>query len=267
MLCVDIWVTIKATGFRRFCSNKWFPWNAIFVAIMLLDGLVSLGGSFYNLGATSAQVVYFYRVSRVLRPFFIIFTRRNVGDIFVCALRAVPGVATIIALVLCCIIFFAGTGFILLRMGDEALPYGINATASNGSFPGLHNTTYPATTWDGQCSTYSKTFCNHYFKTASFALYESWLLTMRANWPEIMLPYVSQNPVVPVLYILFLIVTNLLLLRLVTAVSYNNYKTSTRWVKASGDEVWHSNRPRLTVILNQSIYLSQSIFLNLSFST
>jgi len=75
-----------------------------------------------------------------------------------------------------------------------------------------------------KCASLRSAKCNDYFLSFSSSLYQTWILLMKVNMPDVMTPYYHRSPSSSMFFVVFTVFTQFFFLRLILAASFTNYK-------------------------------------------
>ncbi|GMH47608.1 hypothetical protein TL16_g00104 [Triparma laevis f. inornata] len=199
---IDSMIVLKFIGKERWLKQE--VWIFVLSLLVLLDVM---------LVAADLSKLH-YPVLRFLRPAFFAARRRHLKACFVSMFKSMFACLPLMLILSFSVIIFAVIGWI--GFDSSKAPYntlnheeGHCSTANHG---------------DGTNSTMPIGSCNDYFLTFSSSIYQVWILLVKVNMPDIMMPYYKLNGYSSIYFIVFTVFTQFFFLRLILAASFTNYK-------------------------------------------
>ena len=193
---LDLWLNVVHRGWRKAI----FGWHRVEVGItcvFLLDII------------TSASGLIPFQFSRFFRPLFIISKRRHIRFYFSSILAAVPSMVPVMMFLLLTIFVGAFMGTVLFSSN----------TVGAGALASLNSTRIDAPPY---CSVFT-TECTDYFQDVSIAMYTTFDLTKKTNWPLVMLPLLEIAPASGLFFVAFQLLAHFFVFRLLLASAFSSF--------------------------------------------
>ena len=217
-------------GWRRFIKKPWLVLYAIMIVASFADLVIS--AAFCHEGGLG----YTLRIRRFFRPLFFLLSSTIMKKYIKAINLTLPQIFTVLTLLLLHVYVFAMFG-LLVFPHPPAPPNNINLTndsntsyAEAGTFSLFHNSTdsFPSSNcsiWDRYNSSYYEQLEGYkYFRTVTDAFVSLIVLLTTANHPDVMMPIYQYNRFASLYFILFLLIGMYLILNLLIAVIYSQFK-------------------------------------------
>jgi len=163
----------------------------------------------------------FPNVLRAFRPVMLIERMRNVRRICGNIINMIPRVINVGILLAMQNIFFGIMAYVLFAGIDgencEAFPK-VAPAAERGAFGRA----------GPPCSTFLPDSCSNYFSSLSESMWQLFILTTTANFPDVMLPVYSCNSLSGWFFVLYFLIGASFLLNLTLAVALDEFKALTK---------------------------------------
>jgi len=88
----------------------------------------------------------------------------------------------------------------------------------------VSDTSFCAVTYHGNGAPDDSEGCNDYFRTIGSSLYQCWILLIKVNTPDIYTPYLDQFPTSAIFFVIFELIAQFFLLRILLAACFSTYK-------------------------------------------
>jgi two pore calcium channel protein 2 len=219
---VDCYAKFYLLGWRRFITRPWFVLYAIMVVISFVDMIVSLSFCEHR-GSFPISLGYTLRIRRFFRPLFFIISSSIMKKFAKAAIKTLPQIFTVLFLLALHIYVFAMFG--LLVFPREPQP--INGTNETGYTPSGHSIPFENSSSSSPITNYSHyehLESGKYFGNIFDALTSLLVLLTTANHPDVMIPIYQFNRFSSLYFILFLGLGAFIILNLLIAVTYNQFR-------------------------------------------
>ena len=219
----DCYAKFFLLGWRRFISRPWFVLYAIMVVVSFIDIIVSLSFCDYRDDTFPKSLGYTLRIRRFFRPLFFLISSSIMKKFTKAAVLTLPQIFSVLFLLALHIYVFAMFG--LLVFPRSPVPTnGTNDTGHNpsgNSFPLLNTSNITLNT---DYSFYEHLESKEYFGNIFEALTSLLVLLTTANHPDVMIPIYQFNRFSSLYFILFLGIGAFIILNLLIAVTYNQFR-------------------------------------------
>jgi two pore calcium channel protein 2 len=219
---LDCYAKFYLLGWQRFISRPWFVIYAIMVVISFVDMIVSLSFCEHR-GSFPISLGYTLRIRRFFRPLFFIISSSIMKKFAKAAIKTLPQIFTVLFLLALHIYVFAMFG--LLVFPREPQP--INGTNETGYTPSGHSIPFENSSSSSPITNYSHyehLESRRYFGNIFDALTSLLVLLTTANHPDVMIPIYQFNRFSSLYFILFLGLGAFIILNLLIAVTYNQFR-------------------------------------------
>ena len=219
---VDCYAKFYLLGWQRFVRRPWFVLYAVMVIISFVDIIVSLSFCEHR-GSFPISLGYTLRIRRFFRPLFFIISSSIMKKFAKAAVKTLPQIFTVLFLLALHIYVFAMFG--LLVFPQEPQP--INGTNEMGYTPSGHIVPFENTSSSSPITNYSHyehLESQKYFKNIFDALTSLLVLLTTDNHPDVMIPIYQFNRFSSLYFILFLGLGAFIILNLLIAVTYNQFR-------------------------------------------
>ena len=231
-------------GWRRFIRKPWLVLYAIMIAISFVDLIISLSfceardGSIYSSRdpPSAKQLLYTLRFRRYCRPLFFLLSSTIMKKFIKAVVRTLPQIISVLVLLVLHLYVFAMIGLLAFPRPPNynGTEYYTNETSFSSYNPDrmipsdpdrmipsdvMHNSTLNLT-----YSHYAELEGSKYFNNVTQAFTSLLVLLTTANHPDIMMPIYQYNRFSSVYFILFLGIGAFLILNLLIAATYNQFK-------------------------------------------
>ena len=218
----DCYAKFYLLGWRRFITRPWFVLYAFMVVISFVDIIVSLSFCEHR-GSSPISLGYTLRIRRFFRPLFFIISSSIMKKFAKAAIKTLPQIFTVLFLLALHIYVFAMLG--LLVFPREPQP--TNSTNDTGYPPSGHSIPLENSSHASLITNYS--YYEHfesqkYFGNIFDALTSLLVLLTTANHPDVMIPIYQFNRFSSLYFILFLGLGAFIILNLLIAVTYNQFR-------------------------------------------
>ena len=197
---LDSMLVLKFIGRDRWI--KYEVWTFILSIAMIID---------IALVATGLNPMR-YPFLRALRPAFFAARRRHLRACFISMFKSIGVCLPLVLILLCIVVTWSIFGWILFD-GNKAPYDSLN-----------HSEEVCSTQMHGDGVSGHGGSCNDYFRTFSSSMYQVWILLVKVNMPDIMMPYYNLSKVTSLYFVTFTVFTQFFFLRLILAASFSNYK-------------------------------------------
>ena len=212
---VDALVQFKLIGWRRYIRRPWLVLYTVLIIVSGIDLLVSLG----------SVCTYVIRVRRLLRPIFLL-QRSSIMKKMVNAIKkSLPQILSVLVLLLLILYVFAMLGLLLFHREPVHKP--VNSSGSSNSSNSTNTTTdvlVDETDNPYQNVTAEELEGHLYFSSFREAFVSLLVLLTTANNPDSMLPAYTHNRFYAIYFIVFVGLCTYIILNLLTAVIYNQFR-------------------------------------------
>ena len=219
---IDCYAKFYLLGWQRFVTRPWFVLYAIMVVVSFVDIIVSLSFCEHR-ESFPISLGYTLRIRRFFRPLFFIISSSIMKKFAKAAVKTLPQIFTVLFLLALHIYVFAMFG--LLVFPREPQP--INATNETGYVPSGHSIPFENSSSSSPITNYSHyehLESRKYFKNIFDALTSLLVLLTTANHPDVMIPIYQFNRFSSLYFILFLGLGAFIILNLLIAVTYNQFR-------------------------------------------
>lgn len=208
----DVLVQFKLIGWRRYIRRPWLVLYTVLIIVSGIDLLVSLG----------SVCKYVIRVRRLLRPIFLL-QRSSIMKKMVNAIKkSLPQILSVLVLLLLILYVFAMLGLLLFHRGPTHKP--ANSNDSSNSTNTTTDVLLDETDNSLQNYTGEELEGHLYFSSFREAFVSLLVLLTTANNPDSMLPAYTQNRFYAIYFIVFVGLCTYIILNLLTAVIYNQFR-------------------------------------------
>jgi len=188
-----------------FFTKKWTVAKVVLVPLFAISLALHVGSAYQ-----------FPHITRALRPIFLIERMRGVRRVAANMMVAVPKMLYVGFLMWMNIIFF-GVIFFVFLAGVE----GKNVVTGEMVCPPVTQLA------EKYCSTYASG-CRDYFSTLDNSIYQLFILSTTANFPDVMLPAYECNRWWGWLFVVFIVISIYLLFNLTLAVAFTAFSSVTQ---------------------------------------
>ena len=219
---VDCYAKFYLLGWRRFIIRPWFVLYAFMVIISFVDIIISLSFCEHR-RSFPLSLGYTLRIRRFFRPLFFIISSSIMKKFAKAAIKTLPQIFTVLFLLALHIYVFAMFG--LLVFPREPVP--TNSTNDTGYPPSRHNIPFENSSTAAPITNYSHyehLESQKYFGNIFDALTSLLVLLTTANHPDVMIPIYQFNRFSSLYFILFLGLGAFIILNLLIAVTYNQFR-------------------------------------------
>ena len=217
-------------GWRRFIKKPWLVVYALMIVASFVD--LTISAAFCH----ERGLGYTLRIRRFFRPLFFLLSSTIMKKYIKAINLTLPQIFTVLSLLLLHVYVFAMFG-LLVFPHPPTPPTIINMTnSSNDSYPetgtfslfkNLTNSSPRSncSIWDEYNSSYYEQLEGYkYFRTVTDALVSLIVLLTTANHPDVMMPIYQYNRFASLYFILFLLIGMYLILNLLIAVIYSQFR-------------------------------------------
>ena len=218
----DCYAKFYLLGWRRFIARPWFVLYAFMVIISFIDIIVSLSFCEHR-GSFPLSLGYTLRIRRFFRPIFFLISSSIMKKFTKAAILTLPQIFTVLFLLALHIYVFAMFG--LLVFPRE--PLTTNSTNETGYPPSGHSLPFENSSSSSLITNYSHyehMESQKYFGNIFDALTSLLVLLTTANHPDVMIPIYQFNRFSSLYFILFLGLGAFIILNLLIAVTYNQFR-------------------------------------------
>ena len=218
----DCYAKFYLLGWRRFIGRPWFALYAIMVVVSFIDIIISLSFCEHR-GTFPISLGYTLRIRRFFRPLFFIISSSIMKKFSKAAIRTLPQIFTVLFLLALHIYVFAMFGLLVF----PRQPQSTNSTNETGYSPSgqiipLENSSNSS--YITNYSYYEHQESQKYFGNIFDALTSLLVLLTTANHPDVMIPIYQFNRFSSLYFILFLGIGAFIILNLLIAVTYNQFR-------------------------------------------
>ena len=216
---VDCITQFYLLGWRRFMTKPWLVLYAVMIVVSFVDLFVSFG---FCLGGDRSHLGYSLRIRRFCRPLFFLLSSSIMKKYSKAIKLTLPQIFTVLVLLLLHIYVFTMIGLLAFPRPPQ-----------QGGGTNTTNTTNISTSSDvadrvDPCSIdydhFSQEEGDKYFPTVTDALVNLLVLLTTANHPDVRMPIYQVNRFSAFYFIIFLLIGAYLILNLLIAVIYNQFK-------------------------------------------
>ena len=218
----DCYAKFYLLGWQRFITRPWFVLYAFMVVVSFVDIIISLSFCEHR-GSFPISLGYTLRIRRFFRPLFFIISSSIMKKFAKAAVKTLPQIFTVLFLLALHIYVFAMFG--LLVFPRQPLP--INSTNETGYTPSGHSIPLENSSSSFLITNYSHyehLESQQYFGNIFDALTSLLVLLTTANHPDVMIPIYQFNRFSSLYFILFLGLGAFIILNLLIAVTYNQFR-------------------------------------------
>ncbi len=209
---IDCILKFLLIGWRRFIRKPWLVLYLIMIVISFIDIGISL--SFCNNFRDKPfpeRLVYTLRIRRYCRPLFFLLSSTIMKKFAKAVVLTLPQIFSVLVLLVIHLYIFAMIGLLVFPPSP---------TFYNGTALVIRNDTNTANTY----SYYSELEGDTYFSSVSESFTSLLVLLTTANHPDVMMPIYQYNRFSSIYFILFLGIGTFLILNLLIAATYNQFK-------------------------------------------
>ena len=226
---VDCSLKFFLLGWRRFVRKPWLIVYSIMIALSFVDVGVSLSFCGSREDSSSRSLLYTVRVRRYCRPIFFLLSSTIMKKFIKAVVLTLPQIFSVLSLLVLHLYVFAMIGLLVfprptsyynLTNASHPLP---NATQSD-YVPLLSSITPNVTQSNLSYSHYAQLEGKKYFSSVTQAFISLLVLLTTANHPDVMMPIYQYNRFSSIYFILFLGIGAYLILNLLIAATYNQFK-------------------------------------------
>ena len=214
-------------GLRRFIQRRWLLLYSVMLVLSFIDLGVSL--TFCGIGQTTS-LGYTLRIRRFFRPLFFLLHSSIMKKFTKAAIFTLPQIFSVLFLLVLHLYVFTMIGLLVFPRSPQKIPLGPSSNNSNMSmdlnFTDLTNSSYDDSTNSSELPYlyYSQLEGDKYFPSVFDSIISLLVLLTTANHPDIMMPIYQYNRFSALYFILFLSIGAFLILNLVIAATYNQFK-------------------------------------------
>lgn len=223
---VDCSFKMYLLGWRRFIKKPWLIVYSLMIAISFVDVGVSLSFCTSREDPSTRSLLYTIRVRRYCRPIFFLLSSTIMKKFFKAVALTLPQIFSVLSLLVLHLYVFAMIGLLVYPR-----PTSYSSHLSNGTKPDvipLINTTNPLIniTYNSNVtySHYAQLEGKKYFSSVTQAFVSLLVLLTTANHPDVMMPIYQFNRFSSIYFIVFLGIGTFLILNLLIAATYNQFK-------------------------------------------
>ena len=205
-------------GWRTFVRKPWLLLYFFMIVLSFADIGVSL--SFCAVREDSPSLLYTIRVRRYCRPIFFLISSTIMKKFIKAVVFTLPQIISVLTLLLLHLYVFAMIGLLVFPHPSSINKHSLNINQS--VFPEMnltdsvpHNLSY---------SQFSYLEGSQYFSSVSQAFLSLLVLLTTANHPDVMIPIYQYNRFSSIYFILFLGIGTFLILNLLIAATYSQFK-------------------------------------------
>ncbi|XP_065830163.1 two pore channel protein 2-like [Oscarella lobularis] len=218
---IDATVKGYLLGMRRFIRKAWHILYFTVIIISIIDWMVTVG-------TDCREIAHVTRWRRIFRPVFLLHYSTLMKKTLKSLSKTVPQIMSVMFLLLLHIYFFTMIGMLLFHdrsQGPESSHNGTNHSSANA--PHHHNSTQFHCYYTQHNKTHNVTLrseAHKYFQTLETSMISLLVLLTTANNPDVMIPAYREHRLYALYFIVYLAIGLYLLLNLLTAVIYNQFR-------------------------------------------
>ena len=205
-------------GWKRFVRKPWLVLYALMLLLSYADLIVSLTFCFDRYKEAPDSLPYTLRLRRFCRPLFFLLSSTIMKKFAKAVVLTLPQIFSVLVLLVLHLYVFAMVGLLVF-------PRPINTNGTNDTYE--HNDTIPMELNVSTNLTYAhfaELEGSTYFQSVSKAFVSLLVLLTTANHPDVMMPIYQYNRFSSAYFILFLGIGTFLILNLLIAATYNQFK-------------------------------------------
>ncbi len=209
-------------GWKRFFRK---PWQVLYVLMILLsfiDVILSIAFCVFRKEPYPDKIPYSLRLRRFCRPMFFLLSSTIMKKFVKAVVLTLPQIFSVLVLLVLHLYVFAMIGLLVFPRPVVSNGNGTNSSDVNASslFPHIDLVNASNLSY----SYYAELEGNTYFDSVSDAFVSLLVLLTTANHPDIMMPIYQYNRFSSLYFILFLGIGAFLILNLLIAATYNQFK-------------------------------------------
>lgn len=222
---LDCVVKFYLRGWRRFIKKPWLVLYAFMLLLSFADLAISLAFCHHRERELPHSLGYTLRLRRFFRPFFLIISSSIMKKFVKAVIYTLPQIFNVMVLLVLHVYVFAMVGLLVFPtpIQDESVNnstnYSNESLASIERMSGLSDSVVIT-----NYSYYALEEGDKFFKTFIDAFVSLIILLTTANHPDVMIPIYQFNRFSVVYFAAFLLIGSYLILNLLIAVIYNNFK-------------------------------------------
>ena len=206
-LVLHVYMVSIKTYFKDWHKIAWF----ICIVYMMIDLLFT-------------QYIFparrIFRFSRLLRPIYILRTRRTVRNIFFATIETIPNLKEYIAFLMVVIFCFAVAG---IQLFGPSVADWKNETTSGRLDGALYNSHETIVSTGSNVTVEVELFTEH-FNFIGGALVSLMVLCTGENYPDVMKPAVEENQYHIFFFVLYVVITLFIFMPVLMAIIFEHYK-------------------------------------------
>ena len=205
-------------GWRRFIQKPWLILYAFMIVISFADLIVSAAFCHDH----RSSLGYTLRIRRFFRPLFFLLSSTIMKKYIKAIYLSLPQIFTVLMLLLLHVYVFAMFGLLVFPHPVRSPENSTNDSFVNSTYSEVYSN---CSKWDAHKSGYyEQEEGSKYFSTVTSAFVSLLVLLTTANHPDVMMPIYQYNRFSSLYFILFLLIGMYLILNLLIAVIYNQFK-------------------------------------------
>lgn len=207
-------------GWKRFVRKPWLVLYAVMLVLSFVDLFMSL---IFCIAGYKHSLLYTLRLRRFCRPLFFLLSSTIMKKFAKAVVLTLPQIFSVLVLLVLHLYIFAMIGLLVFPRS----PYLSNSNQTNSSNVSSNASVDPMDINGSQIhpySYYAELEGSEYFSSVSQAFVSLLVLLTTANHPDVMIPIYQYNRFSSIYFVLFLGIGTFLILNLLIAATYNQFK-------------------------------------------